>query len=244
MAEHNDAKKINEIVEHQQTIAEQKQTIAEQKQTIAEQKEKIDIGEKKVIEISEVVERTSILLSRVVELRDPYTKGHSEHVGEIAVNFVTLNHLLDFPKEKISEIYRAALLHDVGKIGITEQVLNKATKLTEAEFIMIKYHTNLGYDLIKPLLFDEFIGDAILYHHENFDGSGYPKGLKGDEIPLIARIFRIADYYDALTSSRPYRAALKPKEALRIMKEDSNCFDPNLFSFFVESIKHLTKRST
>ena len=237
MAEDKDSKKIN-------TIEEQRQTIAEQRQTIAEQKEKIDIGKKKVIEISEVIQRTSILLSRAIELRDPYTKGHSEHVGEMAVNFVTLNHLLNFPKEKIPVIYRAGLLHDVGKIGITEQVLNKPTKLTEAEFIMIKYHTNLGYDLIEPLLFDELIGNAILYHHENFDGSGYPKGLKGDEIPLIARIFRIVDCYDALTSSRPYRPAFKPKVALQIMKEDSRCFDPKLFTFFVENIKHLTNRST
>ena len=144
MAEDKDSKKIN-------TIEGQRRTIAEQRRTIAEQKEKIDIGKKKVIEISEIIQRTSILLSRAIELRDPYTKGHSEHVAEIAVNFITLNHLLDFPKEKIPVVYRAALLHDVGKIGIIEQVLNKPTKLTEVEFIMIKYHTNLGYDLIKPL---------------------------------------------------------------------------------------------
>ncbi|MCD6138534.1 MAG: HD domain-containing protein [Deltaproteobacteria bacterium] len=259
MAEHNDAKKIiketadyqRTIAEHKRTIAEQERTIAEQERTIAEQertiaqhKERIDIEKKKVIEISEVVEQTSMLLSRVMELRDPYTKGHSEHVGEIAVNFVTLNPLLNFPKEKIPVIYRAALLHDIGKIGISEQVLNKPTKLTEAELVMIKYHTNLGYNLIKPFLFDKLVGDAILYHHENFDGSGYPEGLKGDEIPLIARIFRIADYYDALTSSRPYRPALEPEVALRIMKGDSRCFDPNLFSFFVESIEHITKKAS
>jgi len=155
MAEDKDSKKIN-------TIEEQRQTIAEQRQTIAEQKEKIDIGKKKVIEISEVIQRTSILLSRAIELRDPYTKGHSEHVGEMAVNFVTLNHLLNFPKEKIPVIYRAGLLHDVGKIGITEQVLNKPTKLTEAEFIMIKYHTNLGYSFFKTSSIDIFLLIDIL----------------------------------------------------------------------------------
>jgi|Deesub1362A_J573_1020465.scaffolds.fasta_scaffold00171_34 HD-GYP domain-containing protein (c-di-GMP phosphodiesterase class II) len=251
MSKNNEIKLNNEIARYQRTIATQKRTIATQKRTIAAQKrtiaaqkERMAIEKKKVIEISEVVERTSILLSRVIELRDPYTKGHSEHVAEIVVNFVNLNSPLNFSKEKIPVIYRAALLHDIGKIGITEQVLNKPTKLTEAEFIMIKYHPILGYNLIKPLLFDELIRDAILYHHENFDGSGYPQGLKGDNIPLIARIFRIADYYDALTSSRPYREALKPDEALRIMKEQSNCFDPELFSFFIENIRYLTRRST
>jgi len=228
------------IADQKQTIADQKKTIADQKQTIADQKKKIDIGKQKVIEIAEVIKRTSILLSRVIELRDPYTKGHSEHVAEIAVNFVTFNPQLNFLNEKISVIYRSALLHDIGKIAITDQVLNKPTKLTEAEYIMIKHHTNLGYDLIKPLLFDELIGNAILYHHENYNGSGYPKRLEGEDIPLIARIFRIADYYDALTSSRPYRSALKPKDALQIMQENSHCFDPKLFSFFTENIKHLT----
>jgi len=228
MAEYDNSKEIDKI--------------REQQQTIAEQQKKIKIERKKVIELSEVIERTSLLLSRALELRDPYTKGHSEHVAKMAVNFVTLNHQLNFPKEKIPVIYRAGLLHDIGKMGINEQILNKPTKLTEAEFIMIKHHTKLGYNLIRPLLFDELIGNAILYHHENFDGSGYPEGLKGDEIPLVARILRIADCYDALTSNRPYRPAFKPEAALRIMKENSHCFDPELLAFFVENIKHLTKR--
>lgn len=211
----------------------QKQIIAEQKQIIAEIKEKI-------FSYSEILEKLSMLLANTIELRDPYTKGHSEHVSEITSNIVKLMFPEKYPN--VTTVKIAGLIHDIGKIGINENILNKPTILTEAEFIMIKHHTVLGEKLIKPLALGSLWCEAILYHHENFDGSGYPYGLKGEQIPLIARIIRIADVFDALTSQRPYREALKLEKAFEIMKKNHNHFDPEIFEFFLKNLNRLTKK--
>ena len=176
---------------------------------------KITISEqrKRIMTVSEVLNRVSILLANVIESRDPYTRGHSEHVAELTVNMARSlfpRIFLDIQMVKIS-----ALLHDIGKIGITETVLNKPTLLTEAELIMIRSHTILGEKLIEPLMPENILRDAVRFHHENFDGSGYPDRLSGKGIPLIARIIRLADYFDALTSNRPYRPAMTLDEACR-----------------------------
>jgi len=228
------------IADQKRTIADQLQTIADQKQTIADQSNELVIQKKKVIDLSDVLERTAVLLSNMIELRDPYTKGHSEHVAEITENIVRGM----FPEEfnNIGTVKLAALIHDVGKIGINETVLNKPTLLTEAEFVMIKCHTTLGKKLIEPLALDNLLSEAILSHHENYNGTGYPDGLQGQDIPLIARIIKIADYFDALTTSRPYRGALGADEAIKIMKRYQDCFDPEIFSFFVDNIRQLTRR--
>jgi len=145
-----------------------------------------------------------------------------------------------FPNIGIVRI--ASLIHDIGKIGINETVLNKPTLLTEAEFVMIKCHTTLGKKLIEPLALDSLLTEAVMCHHENYDGTGYPDGLRGEDIPLIARIIRIADYFDALTTSRPYRGALSVREAIKIMKKNRHCFDPEIFSYFLDNIGQLTRR--
>lgn len=178
---------------------------------------KITISEqrKRIMTVSEVLNRVSILLANVIESRDPYTRGHSEHVAELTVNMARSlfpRIFLDIQMVKIS-----ALLHDIGKIGITETVLNKPTLLTEAELIMIRSHTILGEKLIEPLMPENILRDAVRFHHENFDGSGYPDRLSGKGIPLIARIIRLADYFDALTSNRPYRPAMTLDEACRCL---------------------------
>jgi putative nucleotidyltransferase with HDIG domain len=196
---------------------DQKQTISDQKQTISDQREELIRQEKKVIDIRDVLEHTAILLSNAIELRDPYTKGHSEHVAEVTENIAHIMFQNKFPD--LNVIKMAALMHDIGKIGINETVLNKPTLLTEAEFEMIKCHTTLGKKLIEPMALNNLLTEAILYHHEDYNGNGYPYGLKGEEIPLIARIIRISDYFDALTTSRPYRAQLSVSKALDIMKK-------------------------
>jgi len=227
------------IADQRQTILEQKKTIADQKQTIADQKNEIVIQKKKVLDLSDFLERTAVFLSNMIELRDPYTKGHSEHVAEITENIVRAMFSEKFNNIAIVRI--AALLHDVGKIGINETVLNKPTLLTEAEFIMIKCHPTLGKKLIEPLALDNLLTEAILSHHENYNGTGYPDGLKGQDIPLIARIIRIADYFDGITTSRPYRGALSVGEAIKIMKKNQDCFDPEIFRFFLNNIRKLTR---
>ena len=217
------------------TFSYQKQTIAYQKQTIADQK-------KLVVDINEVLERTTTLLSNAIELRDPYTKGHSERVAKISTNIA--RKLFEDTFEDLKAVTLAALLHDVGKIAISENVLNKPTLLTEAEYEMIKCHTTLGEKLIRPVDYNNLLLDAVLFHHEDYDGNGYPKGLRGEEIPLIARIIRVADYFDALATSRPYRKSLTVSEAIKIMEKNSKCFDPQIFDFFKNNLYQLTKRCT
>jgi HD-GYP domain-containing protein (c-di-GMP phosphodiesterase class II) len=230
------------ISDQKQTISDLRQTISDLKQTISDQRKEIVQQEQKLINIGDVIERIAILLSNAIELRDPYTKGHSEHVAEITVNIARKLFPEDFTDIRIVKI--SALLHDVGKIGINEAVLNKPTLLTYAEYEMIKCHTTLGEKLIKPLALDNLLTDAILFHHEDYNGGGYPRGLRGNEIPLIARIIRIADYFDALITSRPYRGSFSVSEALEIMKKNNKCFDPEIFDFFVSNIKQLTRRCT
>jgi HD-GYP domain-containing protein (c-di-GMP phosphodiesterase class II) len=132
----------------------------------------------------------------------------------------------------------AAKLHDIGKVAISDSVISKPSRLTRAEYLMVQQHTILGYQLLQPMKIDPVITGAILSHHENYDGSGYPEGLKGEAIPLAARLIRIADFYDALTSRRSYRngPALSTAEALDVLQENRRCFDPSLFSAFVEMI--------
>jgi putative nucleotidyltransferase with HDIG domain len=228
------------ISDQEQTISDQEQIISDQKQTISVQRNEIAKQKRMVIDISDILKRTVDLLSNAIELRDPYTKGHSDHVAEITEKIARIM----FPDKfiNIETVRIAALIHDVGKIGTSEAVLNKPTLLTEAEFEMIKCHTTLGKKLVEPLALDNLLTEAILSHHEDYSGTGYPYGLRGQDIPLIARIIRIADYFDALTTSRPYRGALDVGEALKIMKKNQNCFDPEIFDFFIKNIKHLTRR--
>jgi putative two-component system response regulator len=173
------------------------------------------------------------LLFSIVDLRDPYAKHHSDHVSEYSAELARRINLSD---EEIRVLQFAAALHDVGKLAISEAVVNKPSLLTRAEYLMIKQHTVLGYNLIKPLNLDSTITEVILSHHENFDGSGYPEGLQGEMIPLAARIIRITDFYDALTSHRSYRArpVYGAQDALQVLEDNRHCFDPVLFDTFVD----------
>ncbi len=114
----------------------------------------------------------------------------------------------------------AGLLHDVGKIGIPEEILCKPGKLSPEEFAVIKEHPRMGCEILQPIASLSVILDGVLYHHEYPDGSGYPEGLRGDDIPLVARIVHVVDTFDALTSSRPYRTAFSLKQAIEIMQAE------------------------
>jgi len=109
---------------------------------------------------------------------------------------------------------------------------------------MIKCHTILGARLVEPIAINNLFVEAILFHHEDFDGGGYPKGLQGKDIPLIARIIRMADYFDALTSNRPYRQRHEVKEALDVMNKNRHCFDPQIFEYSKNNVNQLTRRCT
>lgn len=168
-------------------------------------------------------------LTRLISLRDPHASGHSQHVKDLAS---VLGQQVDLSFGALNVLEFAARIHDIGKIAINEFIINKPGRFTEAEYIMVQQHSMLGSRLVESLKLDPLIPEIILNHHENFDGTGYPNGIKGDDIPMGARIIRITDTYDALTSDRGYRFAYAHRKAIQIMEKDQHCFDPQLLEIF------------
>lgn len=150
-------------------------------------------------------------LVEMIEKRDPYTAGHSKRVATYAKQIAKKMH---FTKQKCDLIYEAAILHDIGKIVIPDSILLKPSALGEIEYNLIKMHTNIGYDLLSKVNNFKEIANIIRFHHERIDGNGYPEGLKGEEIPIEARILAIADSFDAITTNRIYDKKKSIEEAL------------------------------
>jgi diguanylate cyclase (GGDEF)-like protein/PAS domain S-box-containing protein len=170
--------------------------------------------------------------AKTIELKDKYTGRHVELTVKYATDMAKK---LRLSSKEIDDIRQASILHDLGKIGISEKILLKRAKLTKEEFEEIKRHPQIGVDIIRPLHFLHDIIPLILYHHERWDGNGYPHGLKGEDIPIGARIIAVADAYQALTSHRPYRKAYAKRRALQIIREDTGThFDPNVVKVFLE----------
>ncbi|MCX5710962.1 MAG: diguanylate cyclase, partial [Candidatus Omnitrophica bacterium] len=174
-------------------------------------------------------------LAKTIELKD-HTTG--EHV-ERTVHYVTqIAKALDFSGEDLDLIKEAAILHDLGKIGISESILNKKAKLTKKEFDEIKKHPQIGADILRPVQFLHSLIPYIFYHHERWDGLGYPSGVKGEEIPIGARIIAIADVFEALTSDRPYRKAFSREKAIDLIKKGSGTqFDPRIVTIFLKILR-------
>ncbi|MGV8120603.1 MAG: HD domain-containing phosphohydrolase [Candidatus Xenobiia bacterium LiM19] len=169
-------------------------------------------------------QQTIRALGSAVEKRDPYTAGHQYRVAELAC---AIAGAMDLPVDRIEGIHMAAIIHDLGKIYIPSELLNKPGELTNLEFSIIKTHTEVGYDIIKSVEFPWPVADTVLHHHEKLDGSGYPHGLKGDQISLEARILSVADVIEAMSSHRPYRAGLGIEIALdEISRNRGIQFDP------------------
>jgi len=181
--------------------------------------------------------QTIISLVDLIEQRDFYTAGHSYRVAEYAV---TIAKAMNFSSEDVSMLRQIGLLHDIGKTAIPDSILLKPGKLTKQEFDIIKSHATLGYEIISKIpMFKEF-SKIILYHHERFDGSGYPKGLKGNQIPILASILAIADAFDAMTSSRIYNQTKTAQEALDELKRNSGIlFDPNVIEIALKTLKKI-----
>ncbi|WP_163329228.1 HD domain-containing phosphohydrolase [Desulfurobacterium thermolithotrophum] len=191
----------------------------ETRKLISELQEKLKKEEK----LTETIIKT---LVRGIEIRDSYTRGHSERVAFYSKRIAEE---INLSKEKINNIYMAAILHDIGKIGIPDSILLKPSKLTDKEYEIIKLHPILSYELLKHIELLEGALDGIKYHHERWNGNGYPKGLKGEEIPIEARIIAIADSFDAMTSNRIYRKAIDKKKAIKEIKEKAGIFyDPEI----------------
>src|SRR5438067_10127745 len=166
------------------------------------------------------------MLAGAVDEKDPYTRGHSDRVTRYSVLLATE---LGLPKEEIEKIRIAAQLHDVGKIGIEDRILKKPGKLTAEEFEIMKTHTTRGANILRPVSQLKEMIPGIELHHESLDGRGYPHGLKGDEVPMLPRIIMVADCFDAMTTNRPYQAAMDPEYVVRIINSLVNTkFDPRV----------------
>ncbi len=173
-------------------------------------------------------------LAKSIELRDRRTKEHCDRMIEYAEKVARR---LGMNEEEIDNVRRAAMLHDIGKLGISDAILLKPGKLTAEEFEIVKKHPVIGADIISVAEFLKDIVPLILCHHERYDGTGYPRGLKGEEIPLGSRVIAVVDVYEALTSDRPYHKAMSKSEAIRILKEGSGTqFDSKIVDVFLEVI--------
>jgi HD-GYP domain-containing protein (c-di-GMP phosphodiesterase class II) len=158
------------------------------------------------------LEQTVTAISDTLEMRDEYTAGHQRRVGELAV---AISRELGLSVDAIHGVGLAAGVHDIGKIKVPSEILSKPGKLSDAEFMLIKEHAQSGYDILKGIRFPWSIADMVWQHHERMDGSGYPRGLKGEQILMESRILAVADVVEAMASYRPYRPALGVDAALR-----------------------------
>jgi len=178
-------------------------------------------------------------LAAAIDAKDPYTKGHSERVAQMAV---ALARELDLPEREVDDLEYAALLHDIGKIGVDESILGKDDGLTDEEFEKIKTHTAVGAKIIKPVEFLKKTYKAVYHHHERFNGNGYPDGIKGEDIPLFARIIAVADAYDAMGSDRPYRKKLSKDKIMKELKDQSGKqFDPEVVKALISILERERK---
>lgn len=173
--------------------------------------------------------------AKTIIVKDHYTGEHAERTVYYATEIAQE---LNLPKEKIELIKQAAMLHDLGKVGISEEILHKNSRLNREELAEIKRHPQIGVDIIRPIRALHLIIPALLYHHERWDGKGYPNGLKKENIPLGARIVAIADVYQALVSDRPYRKAYSKRKVMEIIKEGSGTqFDPDIVKVFIKVLQ-------
>jgi putative two-component system response regulator len=156
-------------------------------------------------------------LARSIEAKDPQTEGHCDRLSKCAV---ALGRRMGLPEDQLVALRRGGMVHDLGKTAVPERILQKAGPLTEEEWAVMKKHPEIGERICRPMRSLSQVLPIIRYHHEKLDGSGYPDGLKSGAIPLTARILSTVDIYDALTTDRPYRAALSPEKAFAIMDEE------------------------
>jgi putative nucleotidyltransferase with HDIG domain len=170
-------------------------------------------------------------LANAIEARDPYTRGHSERVTEYSVK---ISEYIGIEIEEIKKIRYAALLHDIGKINIKEEILNKPGRLTDEEFKIMHKHPTMGAKIMEPVKEFKEMLPYMYHHHERYGAGGYPDGVRGEQIPLPARILAVADAFDAMTTDRPYRKALPLSVALdELQKNSGTQFDPKIVNVFL-----------
>jgi len=213
-------------------LEESKEEMAKQVEFLAHQKDLEDKLQTALSALDNTARSTLLAFSETIEQKDEYTKGHCHRVGSISL---ALGNALGFSKERLSILEGGALLHDIGKIGISEQILNKDSHLTKEEYSIIKMHPVFGERIVAHIDLFQPYRPIIRSHHERMDGKGYPDGLKGKEIPLDAAIVTLADAFDAMTSDRAYRSALPAEIAVEEIKLFSGTqFHPDLVEIFMD----------
>ena len=172
---------------------------------------------------------------RALDLRDRETEGHTQRVTELTLKVAAT---LGFSDEELSHIRRGALLHDMGKMAIPDEILQKPGPLNEVEWEKMRRHPIYAYEMLSPIAYLHRALEIPFYHHERWDGSGYPHGLQGEDIPLVARLFAIVDVWDALSADRPYRKKMPRAEVIAYINENSGkLFDPKLTNVFMSVIE-------
>ncbi|MGD2127345.1 MAG: HD domain-containing phosphohydrolase, partial [Desulfobacteraceae bacterium] len=184
---------------------------------------------------------TLYALARTIDAKSPWTAGHSERVTKLALR---IGRVMGLNEKELQDLQRAGLLHDIGKLGIPPEILDKPGDLTHEEHQLMRRHPQMGARILEPIAAYADVTPIVLGHHENYDGSGYPAGLAGDNIVLGARIFALADQFDALTSDRPYRAGLDRKRVIEYIKQRSGQrFDPKVVRAFLHVIRQEQRAS-
>jgi HD-GYP domain-containing protein (c-di-GMP phosphodiesterase class II) len=214
--------KLHEL---QQTLRHQNDVLEE---LVSERTRQLQVA---VTRIKSMYDQTLRALGGALDLRDNETAGHSQRVTRYSLEIGQAMHC---DEEELGEVALGASLHDIGKIAIPDAILLKPSKLTPEETEIMRRHVNISYDLVSQHLFLSHAAQIVLAHHEFYDGSGYPQGLIGNEIPLGARIFAVSDTLDAMTSDRPYRAALPyPVAREEIRRCSGSQFDPDVVRAFL-----------
>lgn len=194
------------------------------------------VNYRRLIQDLDEAERMLFAVARAVEARDECTGEHCDRLSHLAA---WLGEQLGLAEEDLKALRRAGYLHDIGKIAIPDAILRKPGPLTPEEWQIMRSHVEIGIQICAPLRTLQPVLPIIRHHHERRDGSGYPDGLKGDQIPFLARVFQVVDVFDALTSDRPYRKALPPDEAVRILREETarGFWDPRVVEVFAQSLE-------
>jgi len=200
-----------------------------------------DITERKraQAELQAAYEATIEGWSRALDLRDKETEGHTQRVTEITMRMART---MNIPEDELVHIRRGALLHDIGKMGVPDNILLKPGPLTEEEWVLMRRHPDYAYQMLYPIEYLRGALDIPYCHHERWDGSGYPRGLKSTDIPLSARVFAIIDVWDALCSDRPYRKAVPEPQVLQYIREHAgDHFDPSLVDAFMACLDQIVR---
>jgi putative nucleotidyltransferase with HDIG domain len=213
-----------------QTLVNQATIALERSILLSESRQQAKQLEAAYAELEITYDRTLTALMSALDARDRETEGHSTRVSRLAC---LLGERVGLSSHQLKALERGALLHDIGKIGINDSILHKPGKLTDDEWRIMRIHPDIGARIVEGIPFLQETLPVIRYHHERWDGSGYPVGLRGNASPIQARIFAVADVFDALTSSRTYRKKSSPDEAVEYLREQAgSLFDPTVVETF------------